>query len=76
MRNVQAGSWWRGCFQPTRMDKPRHFGDVMLTGKLLSLIVKLKMENYHNRTEYATNGPPIASQTMLFNSINPWSMLI
>jgi hypothetical protein len=38
--------------------KPRHFGDVMSTEKLLSLNVyfQIEMENYHNRTEYATNG--------------------
>jgi hypothetical protein len=38
-------------------DKPIHFGDVMLTGKLLSPI--LKIESYHIRTEYATNGPQL-----------------
>jgi hypothetical protein len=34
-------------------DKPNHFGDVMLTGKLISpmFIFKLKMENYQIRTE-------------------------
>jgi hypothetical protein len=38
--------------------KPRHFGDVMLTGKLLSPNVYFQIElKKHNRTEYAKNGP-------------------
>jgi hypothetical protein len=42
-------------------DKPSHFGDVMLTGKLHSpMFVQIEnFEHYHNRTEYATNGPQL-----------------
>jgi hypothetical protein len=39
-------------------DKPSHFGDVMLTGKLLypKFIFKLKWKTNINRTEYAAMG--------------------
>jgi hypothetical protein len=40
---------------------PRHFGDVISTGKLLSpnVYFQIEMENKHNRREYATNGPQL-----------------
>jgi hypothetical protein len=52
-------------------DKPSHFGDVMLTGKLFSsmFIFKLEMEIYLNRTEYATNGPQLHRKQCLTVSI-------
>jgi hypothetical protein len=43
-------------------DEPRHFGDVMLTAKLLDsqmFIFNLKIKNYQDRREYATNGPQL-----------------
>jgi hypothetical protein len=43
-RSTRVDSWQRGCLQQT---KPRHFGDVMLTGKLLSpnVYFQIEMEN-------------------------------
>jgi hypothetical protein len=66
-RNVQAGSWQRGCLQPTRRIKPWHFGVVIVTGNYFHqcLFSNLKWSDRicHKLTS-------VASQTMLFNSIN------
>jgi hypothetical protein len=61
IRDVQGGSWQRGCFQPTRRTCRAILVTSFWPGNYfhITFIFKWKMENYHNQTEYATHGPQL-----------------